>query len=55
MVLWVYDLKKTIEVWGDKVYHFVDRITSSPVFPAIATLILFVVACWGISYFSRKN
>lgn len=55
MILWTtYDLNKALDVWSDKVFRFVDNITSSPVFPAAATLVLFAISCWAISYFSRK-
>jgi len=55
MILWLYDLKKTIDLWQDKIFHFVDHITSHPAFPAVATLLLFAISCWAISYFSRKG
>ncbi len=55
MILWTtYELNKTIDIWSDKIFHFVDKVTSSPAFPAAVTLILFAISCWAISYFSRK-
>lgn len=54
MVLWMNDFSKTISIWQDKVFRFVDNMTAHPAFPAIATLVLFAVSCWAISYFSRK-
>lgn len=53
-ILDTYGFSNTIDTWEDKIFRLVDQVTSSPAFPAIATLIIFAIACWAISYFSRK-
>jgi len=55
LILWsTYDLTRSLATWQDKIFRFVNNITSSPAFPAVATLLMFAIACWAISYFSRK-
>lgn len=54
MILWRYEVSQALDSWADKIEQFVNQVTSSPAFPAISTLVLFAIACWAISYFSRK-
>lgn len=54
MILNTYDFGRMMDTFEDEIFRFVDQVTSSPAFPAIATLAIFAVTCWAISYFSRK-
>jgi len=54
LILWNYEISQALDNFEDKIFRFVDQATSSPAFPAAATLILFAICCWAISYFSRK-
>lgn len=50
----LFDLKDFLNDLGDKINNFLDKYTNEPAFWVITAMILFLVCCWAIRYFSRK-